>query len=418
MKVLFINQTDRTGGAAVAAWRISEGLKKHFNTSNYFIAASLVFTEQNTFSCIPANKIKRIIDEYLVKFTNRIGLQYFSIPFHKQNILNTAKEIKPDIISLHNIHGSYFETGLLKRLSRICPIVWTLHDMWSFTGNSAYTLGNNLWKYMNTFSDENKLYPQIGLNTGKYLLRRKRKIYRQSDITIISPSNWLYQMAKETPAFENKTIHFIPYAIDLNKFLPYNKLVIKREFGIASESPAIFLNSDWIENEPRKGGRGILMILDELDKRLTKPITVMHTGKYRLNKFKPFNNFNIKHLGRIFDEESIIKILNAADLIIHPSIADNLPNMLIEAISCGTPAVAFNIGGIPDIIKNGFDGYLIEPFNYSEYAARIIELLNDDEMRNTFGINARKHAVKNYDETIISERYYLLYKQLTDVKRN
>ncbi len=412
MKILFINQIDNKGGAAIAAWRIAECLEKYFNTENHFLVASKCSDNINVYNCTPVSKNQRIIDEYLLKITNLFGLQYIFIPFHKKAIIEIVERIKPDIINLNNIHGSYFEVGLLNKLSKYCPIVWTLHDMWSFTRNAAYTFGNEAWNEMKSFREEKDMYPRIGFNTGNYLLKRKRKIYQGSDLSIIGPSKWMFHMALKSPVFQNKEIIHLPYAINLEKYLPLDKSISKMEFGIDPNSNVLFFNTDWIRNEPRKGGDKILRILNELNKRLQRKVTLLLTGSEIIVEFNVFENFFVKHLGRVYNEEKLIKIFNASDLIIHPSISDNLPNILIESMACGTPAVAFNVGGTSDIVIHEYNGYLVEPFNIIEYSERIHDLINDREKLKCFSINARVHAEKNFNSKNIAESYYSFFSKI------
>jgi len=417
MKVLFINQIDVKGGAAVAAWRISEALAEHCGTINSFIVASKHNEGKNIFNCTPAKKHHRIYDEYALKITKMLGMQYMHIPFHKSELLKLFKSLKPDIISLHNIHGDYFEISLISELSKVCPIVWTLHDMWAFTGNASYTFGDESWKEMKSFTGENNIYPQTGINNGKYLLKRKKDIYERSDLTITAPSDWLYEMALNTPVFKGKKIVKIPYAIDLQKFNPLPDVNHRDAFGIKSDEKVIFFSADWIRNEPRKGGELFLKILHELDKQLDERVTLLNTGKDNILETMNFKNFKIKNLGSVGDEDMMRNILKSSDILLHPSLADNLPNILVEASACATPAVAFDIGGTKDIVINEESGYLIEPFNHSLFAGKVKELIKDESRLQAFSLNARKHAEKHYSKKIIAEKYYKQFSEILERRK-
>ena len=116
-------------------------------------------------------------EKIMEKISNLIGAQYLFFPFSRRRILKLVKEIKPDVISLHNTHPGYFQVSLLAEISALCPIVWTLHDMWSFTGNAAHTFGDESWRTLDSSPSLKKIYPSIGLDTGKTLLRKKARIY-------------------------------------------------------------------------------------------------------------------------------------------------------------------------------------------------------------------------------------------------
>ena len=412
MKILFINQIDKAGGAAIAAWRISNSLEKNFETENSFIVASKHSDNENVFDCTPKNKMKRLIDEYILKITNTLGLQYISIPFHKQAILQKVKDIKPDIISLHNIHGGYFELGLLKKLSTYCIIVWTLHDMWSFTRNASYTFGKEAWQDLKTFPNEKTIYPQIGIDTGNYLIKKKKKIYQSSNLILVAPSKWLFDLAKQAPVFENKDIYLLPNAINLDHFNAVDKRMSKKEIGVGPNEKTIFFNSDWIKIEARKGGDKLLSILVDLNKNITNKVTLLLIGREVPNEIKSLSNLVINYQGKVYTENILVKLYNTSDVVIHPSIEDNLPNVLVEAAACGTPCIAFDVGGTSDIVINNYNGYLIKPFDINAFSSKIIELISDEEKLNRFSINARKHAEENFDSKIIARTYFSLFNKL------
>lgn len=417
MKILFINQIDISGGAAIAAWRIAESLAKYRNTENYFITASNMSGSGFVYDCTPDNRFARIADEYLIKISSAAGLQYIYIPVHRRKILEKVRKIRPDVINLHNIHGSYFQTGLIKELSNYAPVAWTLHDMWAFTRNASYTYGNNSWMNLKSFPGEKDLYPSMGFDTGDFLLRRKKRIYSNSRLSVIAPSKWLYGCAVNAPVFEKSDVVNIPYAIDTDFFSPVSKQEARKAIGLDSDMKCFFFNADWIKREPRKGGDLIPEILLKLNNNLKKKVSVITAGRDKPDNYENLKNLSFNFIGNVYGDAKIREVLRASDMIIHPSLADNLPNLLIEAGACGTPAAAFDVGGTSDIVINGENGILEKPFDVERYSSRLASLLEHEEILNSYALNARSHICNSFSSEKTAESYHNYFQKIIREKK-
>jgi glycosyltransferase involved in cell wall biosynthesis len=216
MRILFINTHDKRGGAAVVAQRLRMSLENQYSADCFHLVAYKLTSDEKTFST--RNWISSFVENVINRFCNKIGAQYQFFPFSAATILRKIKQLAPDVISLHNTHGGYFPTPLLQKISELAPIVWTLHDMWSFTGNAAHTFGDESWKQLRNSGSLISIYPSIGINTGKYLLRQKQRIYSNSNITIATPSKWLYTLANQSPVFKTKKVVHINNGVDINIF--------------------------------------------------------------------------------------------------------------------------------------------------------------------------------------------------------
>ena len=167
MRILVINGYDVIGGAAIAAYRLCKGLQRFYNNVEILFAVGQKKSNDPMVFKTRKNEAEYYIEKCIDIVTNRLGLQYFWFPFSTKALLEQTNRFKPQIIYLRNIHGGYFKTSLIKDLSKNAPIVWTLSDMWSFTGHCAHTFGNMSWKYMESGCPDNNIYPAIGINTGK-----------------------------------------------------------------------------------------------------------------------------------------------------------------------------------------------------------------------------------------------------------
>jgi len=412
MRILFINTTDVSGGAAIAACRLMKGLEQYHNTENFFLVryqkGNLPLTE-TTISSFFQKAVERSVD----KLANATGLQYLFYPFSSSKILKYTKKLKPDIISLHNTHGGYFATPLLVKLSKIAPVVWTLHDMWSFTGNAAHTFGNTSWKEMKNDKSLTKVPPSIGINTGAFLLKLKRKIYNQSDITIVTPSIWLKKLADQSPVFEGKKIIQIYNGMEESVFFKRNKELCRIALGLPIDVKTIMFSAESISiKNAWKGGGMLLEILKKINDLTKEKINLLVLGHGEMKEINSFENFTVFHQGYVSSEEVMNNCLNAADVFIYPTKADNLPNVLVESISSGTPCVTFDIGGCNEIIEDGKNGYIIEPFNFDEFATKTIGLLNNEDKLLAFSSNCINIAKEKFGLKDMADKYFGLFTTL------
>lgn len=409
MKILFINKFDISGGAAIAPFRLHEALSKEFLTENYFIVADKHSNYPNVFET-RRGSLQKFLERGTNYLLNRFGLQYYYFPFSTNKILEYTHKLKPDVISLHNIHGGYFKIDLLNELSKMAPIVWTLHDMWAFTGSAAHTFGDESWKQMKSGRDERKSYPAMGLNTGSWLLKQKKIIYSKANITFVTPSFWLQNLAKQSPVIINKTIYRIANGVDLNVFIPStNKNEIREKFHIGSQDKIIAFSAKDIDDNPYKGGKDLINIMKTLNSSFQKEITVLLIGEGNVNLLSGFSNLNIIKTGYVHDEKLLASYLACADLYIYPTRADNLPNTLIEAIACGLPCITYDIGGCNEIIKSGYNGYLINPADINQFIDRIVDLLSNKKRLLGFGINARNFAMQEFSISKTAKNYFNLF---------
>jgi glycosyltransferase involved in cell wall biosynthesis len=412
MKILFINKYDVSGGAAIAPWRLHQQLERSGKTEDFFLVGIKKSSESYVFATRKPG-IENNIERGVNLILNKLGLQYVWFPFSTGRIKKITARIKPDVIALQNIHGGYFKTELVSKLSRIAPVVWTLHDMWAFTANAAYVFGDESWKQMQGGKEEKKYFPTMGINTGKWLLKRKKKIYTASRLTVVCPSRWMERLARQSPVFEGKEMVCIPNGIDTAFFRPpEDKNKIRKELGISPEQKVLLLSAEKLLQSDYKGGKDLLEVLRLLDRPASDGITLLTLGRDSLPA--SYRYLQVRSMGYITDEAQIRQALQASDLFLHTARADNLPNTLIEAIACGVPCVAFDIGGCGDIVKDKENGCLIEPFDHSLFADSVWSLVSNPEKCQLFSRNARRLAEHNFDVRLMAERYMTLFKSLAN----
>ncbi len=408
MKVLFINTYDNAGGAAMIRLRLDNVLRRNFNCETRTLVAYKNANDSNTYPL--RNKFEEITEKIVDRVSGKLGAQYLFFPFTKTSILRKAREFTPDVINIHNTHGGYFQTDLLKPLSKVAPIVWTLHDMWSFTGNAAHTFGDEGWKTMQNPSKLKSVPPEIGINTGRYLLRHKKSVYAQSDLTLVTPSKWLFNLAKVSPVFEGKRIVHINNGLDLNLFKPGDGSAIRTRLGIPRDARVLMFSAEKLHGNPWKGGRDLIDILTELAAMNNDmPIHLLAVGVGGVEDNALDSSFSIHNVGFVKSQDEMREYYRAADLFVYPTKADNLPNVLVEAIACGLPCATFDVGGCKEIIRDGYNGIIADvntaPVKIHDFLQTPEKIL---EMKN----NARKHAETFFSDNDMGVAYMNLFNSL------
>ncbi|PSL44944.1 glycosyltransferase involved in cell wall biosynthesis [Chitinophaga niastensis] len=406
MKVLFINKYENSGGAAIAAQRIGEGLERYYHTQNHFLAGIHRKAAANV-TVTRSGAVANFIERGINVLSNRLGLQYFYFPFSTPAILQCARAFKPDVISLHNIHGGYFDTSLLPKLSACAPIVWTLHDMWAITGNAAHTFGDTSWKAAKAGPGEHKHAPAIGFPTGNYLIKRKQRLYAESDLHIVSPSRWLYDMTTESPLTKHQPLYHIPNPIDTDYFKAQDKAASRQALGLPVDARVITFVSERLFNSEFKGGDELLKILHLLDEQLDREVHLLMIGRDRLPG--TFKHLKCVYTGYVKAVDKMMQCYSASDIFFYPTKADNLPNVLIEAGSCETACITFDVGGCREIVLDGKTGYVIAPGMHEQFAAKTLSLLQHPDRCREFGKAARAYMEQHFGMKVIAEQYHRLF---------
>lgn len=306
------------------------------------------------------------------------------------------------IIHLHWINFGFLSLKTLEKLFALGkPVIWTLHDMWSFTGGCHYSRG------CDHYLSHCQYCPYLR-SPGKYDIsfdqfEKKRSIYESASLTLVSPSNWLDHQVKIAGLTRGMPSLSIPNCIDTNFFKPADTREARIALGLPPDRKLI-LFAGANTQDPRKGFVYFRQALAELD---AIDMEVMIFGKGRPEDFEQMP-VKAHFLGKISDPKQMVNAYNAADMIIVPSLEDNLPNTIMEAMSCGTPAVGFNTGGIPEMIDHLDNGFV----SVSRSAASIAEGIRwvfEQDTANAISRKAREKVLKCYSEEVVANRYAQLY---------
>jgi len=414
MKVLHINFCDIHGGAAIAAYRINKAL--NFCGINSQILVKEKFSTDKTI--IPVKKVKfsnlRTICGniyelmYLKKYKKKKNV-IFSVAKVGVNIIDENSLKEADIIHLHWINGGIVSLKQLKKLSNLKkPIVWTLHDMWPFTGGCHYA--GNCNKYKNMCGKCNILESEKTKDLSTQIFNEKKKIFDNMKMEVVCCSNWLANCAKESELFKDKKITVIPNCIDENLYKPIDSKIAKKILNLDINKKYILFGADNSVKDERKGYKYLIESLKIFaNSEFNNNIELMVFGGVGEEKNLPFK---IRFFGRLHDDVSLNLVYSAADVFVAPSLEDNLPNTIMESLFSGTPVVAFNIGGIPDMIKHKFNGYLAKKNDSMDLCRGIEYILSNCNKNENIRKNCRNFAIENFNEENIANQYIKIYKNI------
>ena len=403
MKVLHINQSDIGGGAAIAGYRLHQGLLAQDIDSRLLVGS--VKTSSNLVAGVPRkqrieNKLNRITGHFGLNYINHIGT--FDIPKHP--FYQSA-----NILNFHNLHTGYFNYLAIPSLTENKPAVFTLHDMWSFTGHCAYSYDCTRWKNGCGKCPYPDTYPAISTDNTHLVWKLKNWVYSRSNLTIVAPSNWLTEQAKQS-MLKRFPIHHIPYGIDTEAYQPLDSEQCRFVLGIPTNKKVLMFGAESLK-ESRKGGDLLLKTLQSLPESLKAETVLLMLGNSGEAIAEAVGMATL-NLGYVSSDRLKSIAYSAADLFIFPTRADNLPLVLQESMACGTPMVSFKIGGVPDLVRPGITGYLATPEDADDFRDGIVKLLSDENLRDRMSQNCRAIALEEYPLELQAKRYIDLYHQI------
>lgn len=406
ISVLHFSTADNEGGSGRSAYRIHTELRGRGNRSRMLVK-SKVTDDPDVDEVAPGRLLSRG-DAWTNLTTARVGLQYQVIPSSGRTLRHPwIKEA--EIIQLFNTHGGYLAHRLLPAIALGRPVVWRLSDMWPVTGHCAYSDGCEKWLTGCGACPDLATYPAIGRDTTAWLWRQKQKIYRQLLLTVVAPSSWTESIAQRSPLFAGCSIHRIPNGLDLTVFRPYDRNSAREFLGVPPNSTVILYAPHVAAANARKGTDALARILNELGPCRDTVVLVAGVGsKAWVGKVPQ----TVIPLGFLQDDRLIAMANAAADLVVVPSVVENLPNSAIEALACARPVVAFDAGGMRDAVRSGETGLLVPVGDIGSFVAALRTLLQDKSLREALGGRGHDLAKREYSAKVQGERFESLYRSL------
>ena len=415
MRVLIINTSERMGGAAIAAGRLMDALR------NNGIQAKMLVRDKQT-DRVTVIGLKKSLWKIWQFIWERIVI-WKANHFKKHNlfevdIANTGTNVisLPELSQADVIHLHWINQGMLslKDIRRIIesgkPIVWTMHDMWPFTGICHYA--GDCDKYTTHCENCPVLYKGNKKDLSYHTFQQKKRMLEGSHIHFVSCSQWLGNMAKRSKLIGNHSIVSIPNAINTNLFKPRDKQAARHKLGLPMDKQLLLFGS-MKTTDKRKGIDYLVNACELLAKShpdFCKQLGVVILGK-ESNLYESLFPFPIYSMNYVNSEKELADIYNAVDLYVTPSLQDNLPNTIMEAMACGIPCVGFNVGGIPEMIDHLHNGYVADYKSAEDFANGIHWALSEGEYE-SLSQEAHRKVLTSYSESAVAKRYIEIYNKI------
>lgn len=359
-----ISDVEVQGGAARAAGRLAQGLGSAHEVVRIVAHAA---AEPDPSWTTEELRGYPTLTKGLRKIS-RVGAEMSSDRLAQRRLRSMLEALRPDFISVHNLHGASSHGWSIEFCGLCCevaPTVWTLHDMWSFTGSCAYSYGSAQWEM--GCSEACSCPPDYPRAPQRHLApewRSRRRILRNNpELAAVTPSRWLHDAAKRG-LWSTHRVEVIPYSVPLQRLRPGDREEARRKLGLEAHRPTLLIAAADLSD--RRKGAGIVL---EALASLRTDVSVLTMGAGALEQ--PSRPSGWRQLGLVHDENVLATAFNAADLLVHPALQDNFPLVVQEALACGTPTAAFEVGGLPELIEEGVTGWLAPAARAADLAAAI-----------------------------------------------
>ena len=413
MRVLIVNTSERTGGAAVAANRLMEAL------NNNGVKAKMLVRDKETnhLSVCALPQTWQLRWHFLwERFCIWWHLRLKRTHLFEIDIANCGTDItqlpefqEANVIHLHWINqGMLSLKGIRKILESGKPVVWTMHDIWPATAICHLTMG---CRHFEAQCQNCRLLPGGGSanDLSTRIWKRKQQMLEGRRVSIVTCSQWLGSEAAKSALLNKQDITVIPNPIDTHRYRPADKKKARQSLGLPQDGHIILFASQRVTN-PNKGMKYLieackLMASGHPDCRENTSVAILGGHAEEIAHLLPFPTHA---LGYVNDEQRIVNVYNAADVFVLPSLSENLPNTIMEAMACGVPCVGFRVGGIPEMIDHLSNGYVAN-FQDAEDLAKGIHYVLDEADQQALSSSCVQKVAHNYSHQSVANKYIEIY---------
>ncbi|WP_456403784.1 glycosyltransferase family 4 protein [Hydrogenimonas sp.] len=414
MKILIVNTSDSKGGAARAAYRLHNALLQAGIDAHMLVQhkegdeSSVISTSTNTLQkCLAL--LRAAIDQIPVKLYKKRVRTLFSPAWSGMGsrIVQRINEIDPDIVHLHWVCGGMMTIEDIAKIKK--PIVWTLHDSWAFTGGCHLT-----WeceRYTEACGRCTVLGSTRERDLSSYVWRRKKRAYgKLADLTVVGISRWILGASKKSSLLRERRFVGLPNPIDTTVFRPSDKRGSLELWRLPNGRKLILFGAMSATEDRNKGFEELSTALSKLSKADDVALVVFGSSRPRN---APEFGFETYYLGSLSDDVSLVALYSAVDVVVVPSLQENLSNTIMESLSCATPVVAFDTGGNSDMIEHKKNGYLAKPFDAADLA-KGIEWVLENEAYSDLCRRAREKVLEAFDAGVVAKKYIQMYRSIVD----
>jgi glycosyltransferase involved in cell wall biosynthesis len=413
VKVVHLSHTDGGAGAGRAAYRIHSALRSLEVDSRMLVSEKRTadpFVKAISSTGLGHWRVR--VAEYLEARTGRAlacDASVFLSPasygyFHPAR---AAVVRDADVVAAYWINGAYIAPESLAAINK--PLVWRLSDVWPFTGGCHYP--GTCERFESQCGDCPQLRQPGPEDATHRLWLRKKEAWCALDLTVVAPSNWMAGLARRSSLFADRRVEVIPTGVDLECYRPGDRSAARARWGLPQDRLLILFGAMSPTDDVRKGYRELRRALEVVARSplASRVLAVVFGNEAPLSQDLPVPAVS---LGRLQGDDALVAAYNCADLVVVPSLEDNLPNVALEAMACGAPVAAFDVCGMPDLVVEGWNGRLAALGVPDSLGRVLVELLSDSAGLAVMRANARQHAVGRYSLRGQAQSYLRLYEQL------
>jgi glycosyltransferase involved in cell wall biosynthesis len=407
VNIVLVSDHEILGGAAQSASRLAAALCLHERVSRVVLFPQ---GDGHPWRTVPLRREESYLRRQFYRVPRRFWPTRFPRPatpvFAAGQMARTLRRLRPDIINLHNLHSAFpwgWRPQLAAVTARFAPVVWTLHDMWSFTGRCAYSYDCERF-CSGCGADcptalEHPCLPAEDIASAWQ--QRQRMFHAAPDLVAVTPSRWLAREAQRGLWAEHR-VEVIPYGVPTETYRPLPRAAARRALGLSAAGPVLLVAA--VDLTERRKGAALLSQLP------ARPCTVLTMGRGTLPALDPA--IHVHALGWVEDEATRVLAYNAADALLHPAPVDNLPNVVLEALACGTPTIALPIGGVPEMVRPGVSGWLAAAPTAAALAQAVERALAELAQGSDLRTACRQLAQDEYPLELQAHRYRRLFAEL------
>ena len=411
VKVLFLNTFDIAGGAGRGAYRHHKGLQ------NLGVESRMLVQNKNTHDdsimCSgkgPLHRLRARLRNFdllpLLLYPTRRWTPW-STGWLKNGIARRVARENADLIHLHWVCHGFVPISAVAQFKQ--PVVWQLADPWAFTGGCHYPQGCTRYRESCGFC------PQLGSkrenDLSRWTWKQKKTHWKAVNLTIVTQSRWMRDLAKESSLFSKSRVETIPAGLDENTFAPLDKIEARTRENLPLDKKIILVGAIHGTRDPRKGFHDLVQALKLLagEGWNERAILLVFGGKPPAHP--PDIPLQTVYAGYVPDDR-LIRFYSAADVFVAPSREEAFGQTALESLASGTPCVGFDVGGLRDTILHQRTGYLAQPYSATDLATGIAWILGDDDRRKALSENARKRVLTEFTMASVARRYLNLYEDV------
>lgn len=409
MRILHVSASDHHGGAAIAAVRLHQALKQFDINSQMLVQDKTLDDPSIKGDQTPWEKLlsrgRRYVEKLLLKLQGTPNSFHHSLNIFPSGRTKSINKCNTDIIHLHWVNDEMISIGELGRIEN--PTIWTLHDSWPFCGAEHHQSMEGIDRHREGYHCDNRGRGHTGVDLDRWTWKRKRRNWQNTPTSVVAPSTWIAEEARNSVLFSECPVHVIPNAIDTDVYKPHNQQFARDVLNLPSDRPLVVFGAVDPTTDSQKGFSLLKSALQQLQKLSVR------LGVFGASHGPGEEEFGCPthYLGYLHDDETLALVYSAADVVVVPSKLESFGLTAAESLACGTPVVCFRTSGLRSVVNHKETGYLADPFCPKDLTHGIKFLLKKADYK-LISRQARMKAVNNFSYGEVAKRHFEVYNYL------